>query len=246
MDKIKAGWLVSFIYIIYIYIAKIPYFSGFSIFSTVFVSLLLIVTFIISGILLIGFKNTGLFLFLSLLIGSFFELLSMHTGIPFGLYYYTNELGLEVLGLPIFIPFLWASIAFYSYKAGGTILMPILMVAMDLSFDPRYSGHLWIWEVSTQYFGDPISNFIGWLLVSTVIIVVYSIMIQKKETPNRLGVIYYFLFGVDNCISDFNAGLNIPALISAVIFLFIFVTLLLYKYYSQHSRLSTKSGKFSY
>ena len=142
--------------------------------------------------------------------------------------------------LPIFIPLLWASIGFYSYRAGGKYLMPFLMVALDLSFDPRYSGHLWIWISKTQYFGDPWLNFLGWFITSAVIIAIFSAVSEKSISFDIRAVIFYTLFGLDNCISDIYAKLFIPALVSLSIFMVL--AIFLSKGARQNSRLYSSAN----
>lgn len=212
------GWTVSYAYIVYIYIGQIPQLKPLVIFSTVSVSLALIMAFAVTAILASGYRKTLTIFVLGAAIGSIMELLSIHTGIPFGLYRYTASLGPLVGPIPLFIPLLWASLSFYAIKAGGWLGMPFVMTFLDLSFDPRFSGRLWIWISKTQYFGDPLSNFAGWFITSGLIIVSYMIVTRQRESPEVKGIIFYFLFGINNCISDLYYHLYNPALISAIIF----------------------------
>ncbi|MGP6220448.1 carotenoid biosynthesis protein [Caldiplasma sukawensis] len=223
MKRQDIAWYISFAYIVYLFIGQIPELKSSFIFNTFLTSLLLIVVYGISSVLIIGSKKSLLFFISAALIGSVFELLSIHTGIPFGKYVYTYELGPRIEGIPVFIPFLWASLGFFSYRAGGKILMPFLMVALDLSVDPRYSGHLWIWISKTQYYGDPWTNFLGWFITSAVIIMVYHLMVKNSWHWDSRALIFYTLFGIDNCISDLYDGLRVPAMISLIIFIAIFL-----------------------
>jgi uncharacterized membrane protein len=102
------------------------------------------------------------------------------------------------------------------------------MTFLDLSFDPRFSGNLWIWISNTQYFGDPWSNFIGWLITSAVIVFFYTVIARRWETPNLRGIVFYFLFGLNSSISDAHTKLVTPALVSALVFVASTVTLLLF------------------
>ena len=189
-----------------------------------------------------GKKNSAYFFIIAAVVGSLLELLSLNTGIPFGKYVYTGELGPKIGQLPIFIPLLWASLSFYSYRAGGKFLMPIFMVVLDLSFDPRYSGHLWIWISKTQYFGDPWTNFLGWFITSVIIITLYSLISRGKDVPDVKAVIFFILFGIDNCISDIYDKLFIPAYVSLLIFLILGVFMLFISIRNMHSvKLKTKT-----
>ena len=227
MKKSDLAWIASFIYIAYLFIGQLPILKNDAIFSSLTVSILLVIVYAISSVLIIGGKRSVYFFMIAAVVGSLLELLSLNTGIPFGKYVYTGELGPKIGQLPIFIPLLWASLSFYSYRAGGKLLMPILMVAIDLSFDPRYSGHLWIWISKTQYFGDPWSNFVGWFITAAIIIGLYSVISRGRDDIDMRAVIFFILFGIDNCISDIYDKLFIPAYISLSIFLVLGVLLTL-------------------
>lgn len=226
MKKSDIAWTISFIYIAYIFIGQIPWLKGSAIFSTTTVSILLLIAYIITSLLLWKVGKTVVFFIVAALVGSFFEFLSLKTGIPFGHYYYTSFLGPLIGPIPLFIPVLWASLSFYAYQAGKKYAMPFLMVALDLSFDPRFSGVLWVWTSKTQYFGDPWINFVGWFITAAVISIVFSLIYSRSSSVDPRAMIFYILFGFDNCISDSYAGLRIPALISFVIFSAILITFL--------------------
>ncbi len=240
MNRKDYAWAISFIYIAYLFIGQVPFLKGSAYFNTLLVSLLLIIAYPLSSILLMGSKKSAYFFIIAVVISYLFELMSLNTGMPFGRYTYANELGVKIGQLPVFIPLLWASIGFYSYRAGGKYLMPFLMVALDLSFDPRYSGHLWIWISKTQYFGDPWLNFLGWFITSAVIIAIFSAVSEKSISFDIRAVIFYTLFGLDNCISDIYAKLFIPAFVSFSIFLILAV--FLSKGAGQNSRLYSSAN----
>jgi len=229
LEKSDIGWIVSFLYIGYIFIGQIPQLKGNAFFSTTAVSMLLLIAYLLTSLLLWKVKKTVIFFIVAALGGSFFEFLGLKTGIPFGHYYYTKFLGPLIGPIPLFIPVLWASLSFYAYQVGKKFAMPFLMVALDLSFDPRFSGVLWVWTSKTQYFGDPWTNFAGWFITAAVISIVFSLIYSKSDSIDYRAVIFYALFGYNNCISDLYAGLGTPALISFIIFsgiLIIFLVLI--------------------
>lgn len=220
----NVAWSVSFIYIAYLFIGQIPELKGNELFSTTIVSLLLLIAYLITSLLLWKVKKTVVFFIVAAFVGTFFEYLSLTTGIPFGHYYYTMDLGSFIGPIPLFIPLLWASLSFYAYQAGKKLAMPFLMVALDLSFDPRFSGVLWVWTSKTQYFGDPWTNFLGWFITAAVISIIFSLIYRKSGSVDPRAMIFYVLFGIDNCISDLYDGLRIPALISFIILSAILIT----------------------
>ncbi len=231
--KERIAWAVSLTYILYLFAGQIPNLRSNPIFNTMFVSLFLIIVFILSSYMLLGWKKTLELVVLGWLVGYSMEFLSINTGIPFGTYYYTSALGPQLGPVPIFIPFLWSSLFFYAMEASSLFLAPFLMVSIDLSFDPRYSKYLWHWTVPTQYFGDPISNFTGWFIVS-IIISFLLYLLNFKPNQSKWGIIpsilFYLLFIADNTVSDFRANLGEPGIIALIVALFISLILLLYRY----------------
>ena len=230
-DRWKIAWVVSLLYIVYIFLGQIPQLEKSPLFDSMMVSLLLIIVYIVSSILLIGWKKSIELIALGWIVGYSMEFLSINTGIPFGTYYYTAALGPKLGPVPVFIPFLWSSLFFYAMEASSIFLAPFLMVSFDLSFDPRYSRELWHWTVPTQYFGDPISNFVGWFFVSFIIAFILYLTNFKVNVRGKAilpALLFYILFGVDNTIDDVKVGLAEPGIISisvmAVIFLIMFLT----------------------
>ncbi len=173
-----------------------------------------------------GVKYTAMFFTVSYSLSFIIEIIGVHFGIPFGKYSYSNILGPDVLSVPVAVPFLWSSLLYFSSLATrGRILIPaILLVALDISFDPRFSRHLWHWSVPGVYFGVPLTNFIGWLLASIFIYSVLYILIKKEDNFHINGLIFYTVLGFFQCIEDVVVALYIPAIISSIIFAAIFAT----------------------
>jgi len=241
MNRETVAWGLSYAYIAYIYLALVPQLGPQPIFSVVSASAFLLVAFAVSSTLLLGTRRSILLFLTAALVGFAMEALSVNTGIPFGRYFYTSGLGLTLGPVPVFIPLTWASLSFYALEAGGTYGMPFLMTFIDLSFDPRYSGNLWIWTSSTQYFGDPWSNFVGWLITSALIAFFYTVLTRRRAKPSLRGIVFYFLFGLDSCILDFYSNLATPALVSALVFAA--STLVLLLIYFAHGTKTTPSTR---
>ncbi len=236
----KVAWIASLLYIAYLFAGQVPQLRNTPYFSSMIVSFLLIVVYLISSLLLTGWKKSLQLLALGWLVGYSMEFLSINTGIPFGTYYYTAALGPKLGPVPIFIPFLWSSLFFYAMEASSIFLAPFLMVTFDLSFDPRYSKELWHWTVPTQYFGDPVSNFIGWFLVSLLIAFILYLLNFKINNSGKTilpALVFYILFGLDNTISDYRAGLGEAGMISMIIIMVIFLLLLLTKYFKSSGKM---------
>lgn len=133
------------------------------------------------------------------------ELLGSSTGIPFGKYHYTDALQPQIAGVPLLIPLAWmmmlppawaiarsllpegegvgmrAKISFISISA-------LAFTAWDLFLDPQMvSFGFWIWDKPGQYFGIPLSNYLGWIVVSALI----TLVVNPKDLPvGPLALVY--------------------------------------------------------
>lgn len=111
------------------------------------------------------------------------EAFGTHTGLLFGDYTYDDRLGPMIADVPLLIPLAWAMMAYPVWLAASrTFRRPAmrvlhasaLLTAWDLFLDPQMvaEGH-WTWhevDVSLPGIpGIPLSNYLGWFLVSTVV-----------------------------------------------------------------------------
>lgn len=109
------------------------------------------------------------------------EAVSVLTGIPYGRFAYSSEIGTAVLG-PVpwtigfaYVPLLLGACAMVRRYAPGrpiwqqALLGALLLVAADLVLDPGAAllGY-WVWSDPGPYYGIPLSNFVGWFLTGTV------------------------------------------------------------------------------
>jgi len=190
--------------------------------------------FSISSLIVISkIRKEILRLFLSaMLIGFIFERIGLSTGIPFGHYYYNFPP--YILGVPIFVIFGWGIFSFLSYlpimqfpRYLKAIFFPLMMVIIDLSVDPiMVSAHFWIWEYSPiNWFGIPLTNFLGWYIVSMIIIVFNLFKVRKIKIDKNLFPITYFLFSLKFLIfakQELILPLSIATTISLVMTILIF------------------------
>lgn len=200
-------WLLGTVYGLYVIIINlIPFNTTIKLSTSIL--LLLIIYFIISGVT-VGIRNTIIFLILSYVITFLIEHTSIYYGVPFGYYVYTSSLGPTLLGVPIIIPLIWTSILFICYELGGALFGPLFAVFIDIGFDPRFSQTLWHWITPGQYYGVPISNFIGWYITASIVIVIYYMLFENRiiSDGNILTLLTYVLFGIGNAIADYRIGL---------------------------------------
>jgi uncharacterized membrane protein len=145
-----------------------------------------------------GWKKSFLIIFSILPLAWTAEFIGSHTGVPFGAYSYTDVLQPQLGGVPLFIPLAWLmmlppswAIAFlivddapgYSSRSGRIVralVAALVFTAWDLYLDPQMvMWNFWQWMKPGLYFGIPLVNFAGWILVSFLI----SIIIMPDDLP---------------------------------------------------------------
>jgi putative membrane protein len=133
------------------------------------------------------------------------EYASTRVGIPFGLYHYTGSTaGAELyLGnVPFFDSLSFPFLAYASFclarcgrrradGPGAVILAGILMMLLDVVIDPLavrgdrwFLGRIFTYPEGGVYFGVPLSNFAGWLVVGWAIVGGYAAAARR---PRALG-----------------------------------------------------------
>lgn len=136
------------------------------------------------------------------------EAIGSKTGIPFGAYHYTELLQPQLLGVPILIPLAWLMmlppawavaqrITGYTGASKGPsarivfiVVSALAFTAWDLFLDPQMvHWGLWTWDEPGQYFGIPLVNFAGWLLVSALI----TVLARPPDLPARPLLVVYTL-----------------------------------------------------
>jgi putative membrane protein len=124
------------------------------------------------------------------------EVLGTRTGFPFGTYSYADTLGPRVAGVPVVIPLAWAMMSYPALLVGrrlvkGPLLTPVVaavaLASWDLFLDPQMvgEGH-WTWTLDNtpvlRGIGDvPIQNFVGWLLVSLVLMLLLDRLPRRRN-----------------------------------------------------------------
>ncbi|MFA6233357.1 MAG: carotenoid biosynthesis protein [Bacteroidota bacterium] len=98
------------------------------------------------------------------------EVLSVATTFPFGSCYYTDQLGWQVLGVSIVIPFVWLLIIATSDAAVGhffgrlSCVLTALFATMLNFFLEFAADALDFWHWSTRF--PPLSNYASWFVIS--------------------------------------------------------------------------------
>jgi putative membrane protein len=145
-----------------------------------------------------GWKRTCRILFLVMGVAFLAEWLGSTSGFPFGKYHYTSLLQPQLAGVPLawmmMLPPAWAvaqTILGEKSHPGGwkaTLLAALAFTAWDLFLDPQMTAWgFWIWEQPGAYFGIPLVNFGGWILVSGLI----TALVRPANLPSQPLVLIY-------------------------------------------------------
>lgn len=128
------------------------------------------------------------------------EAVGVATGVPFGSYVYAGSLGPRLSGVPLVIPLAWAMTAYPALLAGrrlterpaGTVAIgALVLTAWDLLLDPQMveAGH-WAWAHPTPSLpgvpGIPVTNLLGWLLVSALLMAVLEALLPRASKDERV------------------------------------------------------------
>ncbi len=127
------------------------------------------------------------------------EAIGTATGLPFGVYIYTDLLQPQVAHVPLLIPLAWLMMlpsawtvaALISGKWSGPtfiLLSALALTAWDLFLDPQMvAWGFWVWTEPGGYFGIPWLNFFGWVITAMII----TRVVQPKPLPTGLLLLVY-------------------------------------------------------
>jgi uncharacterized membrane protein len=149
------------------------------------------------------------------------EALGSRAGVPFGAYGYTAKLQPQLLGVPLLIPLAWLMMLppawAVAQRITGRVAGPafiavsaLAFTAWDLYLDPQMvRWGLWVWDAPGAYFGIPLVNFAGWLLISGLI----TALARPPALPQPpLLIIYALVWLIEGVGQGMFWGLPGPAL----------------------------------
>ena len=110
------------------------------------------------------------------------EILSVHTGFPYGWYSYTHKLGFAIYGVPLLVPVCWLMMAYPASRVAALIaprgwivaISALSLTAWDVFLDPQMvrTGY-WVWARQGEYLGIPLENYAGWGLTALLVFGLY-------------------------------------------------------------------------
>lgn len=136
---------------------------------------------------------------LSAAIGLGAEIAGLHTGLPFGSYEYTDRLGPAIAGAPVVAAFAWAGMSYpcllaarrlTAHPVATAAVGAVALASWDLFLDPQLVAEgYWRWlDVPYVLPGIPeipAQNFVGWLLVALVLM----LLLDRLPRRHRDGAI---------------------------------------------------------
>lgn len=157
----------------------------------------------------LGVRLTVAFFAITAVTSWVFEEVGVATGLVYGPYHYTAALGPALGSVPLLIPLAWFLMIYPSYMLANLILdgAPVgtpgsrahlvglallgacVMTTWDLLADPLLSGPTigaWVWERGGAYFGVPVQNYLGWLVTSFTVYLLYR-SLERRRRPQPAG-----------------------------------------------------------
>jgi uncharacterized membrane protein len=164
-----------------------------------------------SAIHLLGARAARNFVAIGVVLGWLAEQLGASYGWFFGSYTYTDVLGPRLGAVPVIIPLMWFALCYVAYVIGNlvvwqspsdgvaplrqtltmSLLAAMIVTAYDLGADPYmvYGLKAWIMtKTDGWWFGETLQGFVGWMLVSFVIVFLFRLTLRKRAPVAALPV----------------------------------------------------------
>lgn len=202
MQQLKNNWRVAILIILYT-VGVV----GIAIFKSDYITSLTPINLIISAALIWPKSTNSKLIATSLIIfcgGFFAELLGITTGFPFGDYYYGNNLGPKIVGVPFIIGLNWWLMVYtsseLSNKITSNIYLKVLftglfMVTLDLLIE-QVAPTLDFWYWKEEHI--PLNNYLAWYIIGCA----FSFLWEKtrnseaNKTAFTLFFIQLLFFGI--------------------------------------------------
>lgn len=174
--------------------------------------------------------------------GGAIQMIGAFTSIPFGPITYSHETGFKLFGaLPWFMPLLcvlvilnargvarlilrpWRKLRVYGYWLIGITTLLTLVFVLGLEPYATRARHFWFWQstkLPVDWYGAPLSNFLGWLVMALLILAFSTPALMKKRPsrsyPEYHPLIVWIAIQVVFIVGAWSAQLTVAAVASAV------------------------------
>jgi putative membrane protein len=186
-----------------------------------------------------GWRRTAQFFAVSAVVSYLLEETGVRTGLVYGVYHYSDQLGAKLGHVPVLIPLAWFMMIYPSWAVARTLfrrsnmgsltgliaqalVAAWVMTAWDVVMDPGMAASgAWVWEQGGSYFGVPFRNYFGWIL--TTFLVYWIVGWLWRHTESELGVdrtfaalpvFVYSFFALRYCLQNHFPALQVVALFS--------------------------------
>ena len=135
------------------------------------------------------------------------EYVGVHTGVPYGEFFYGVDLGPVVAGVPLGLPIFFVPLVLNAYllcllllgdraRVAAIRLLAVIatVVTMDVVLDPgAVALGFWVYPNGGAFYGVPLSNYAGWVLSATVAVVALDWGYDHTVLVDRLGECEFLL-----------------------------------------------------
>lgn len=187
----------------------------------------------------LGSKRAAVVLLSLSVFGFAIETTGVATGFPYGSFYYGDSLGPKVADLvPYLLPISWVPLVLGAVAATAregkigarrrvhwVLYAAGLLVLVDGVLDPgAVSLGFWVWPEGGAYYGVPVSNYLGWLLSSSVAAAILFALGRRRweSVPPPPGLLDSILIAVAFWVGvNVFSGLLFPAVLGAAVFFYL-------------------------
>jgi len=161
------------------------------------------------------------------------ETIGVLTGIPYGLFSYTQSLGAKIGVVPWTVSFGWVPLVIASWtlterflKNQTSILKKaivgsVILTIFDLVLDPgAVVLKFWVWVPQGVYYNVPISNFLGWIF-SGFIGMILILKLMKNEKPDNNLLLTAFFGNIFWTVIAIMGGMTIPMVVGIALTIFL-------------------------
>ncbi len=128
------------------------------------------------------------------------ETVGVATGVPYGEFGYTMEMGPMAFGVPVALPLFWVPILLNGYLLSVRYVRPRLrsraavaaaavglVVGLDGVLDPgAVALGFWRWSEPGVYYGVPLMNYLGWIFSGSVGVAALSLSFDADALERRV------------------------------------------------------------